>query len=84
MPRPAQPTLAITPSREVSRRLCLLWGAHSVQSDDVHSYEEMVAHAAELAVQEEFARKGDNIVIVAGIPFAQAGTTPTLRVVAVS
>ena len=82
--RPALPTLAITPNRDVSRRLCLLWGAHSVLSDDVHSYEEMVEHAAELAAQEEFAHKGDLIVIVAGIPFAQAGTTNNLRVVTVS
>jgi pyruvate kinase len=82
--RPALPTLAITPNREVLRRLCLLWGAHSVLSDDVHSYEEMVEHATELAAQEDFAHKGDLIVIVAGIPFAQAGTTNNLRVVTVA
>jgi pyruvate kinase len=79
--RPALPTLAITPNREVLRRLCLLWGAHSVLSDDVHSYEEMVEHATQLAAQEDFAHKGDLIVVVAGIPFAQAGTTNNLRIV---
>ena len=81
--RPAVPMMAITPSVEVSRRLCLLWGAHSVLSDDVHSYEEMVEHAGELALAEEFAKRGDDIVIVAGIPFAQAGTTNNLRVMRV-
>jgi len=81
--RPALPTLAITPDRDISRRLCLLWGAHSVLSGDVHSYEEMVQRAAEFAAREEFAQRGDNIVIVAGIPFAQAGTTNNLRVVTI-
>jgi len=81
--RPALPTLALSPNLDVSRRLCLLWGAHSVRSDDIHSYEEMVERAEELAVGEEFAVRGDQIVVVAGIPFAQAGTTNNLRVVAV-
>src|SRR4029079_8961680 len=47
--RPAVPTLALTPDERVSRRLTLLWGAHSVLSEDVHSYEEMVDRAAEIA-----------------------------------
>jgi pyruvate kinase len=82
--RPSQPILAITPSLDVSRRLCLLWGAHSVLSDDVQSYEEMVERAVTLAVHEGFARSGDLSVTVAGIPFGQPGTTNNLRVVSVS
>jgi pyruvate kinase len=82
--RPRQPIVAITPNVEISRRLCLLWGAHSVLSEDVHTYEEMVQHATELAVEEEFAQSRDLLVVVAGIPFAQAGTTNNLRVVSVS
>ncbi|NPU69724.1 pyruvate kinase [Bradyrhizobium sp. 83012] len=81
--RPSLPILAITPNEDTSRRMCLLWGAHSVLSQDVQSYEEMVERATFFAVQEEFADKGDLLVVVAGIPFAQAGTTNNLRVVAV-
>jgi pyruvate kinase len=81
--RPSLPILAITPNTEVSRRLCLLWGAHSVLSKDVDSYEEMVERATAFAGEEEFARGGDLLVVVAGIPFAQAGTTNNLRVVSV-
>jgi pyruvate kinase len=82
--RPKVPLLAITPSLEVSRRLSLFWGTHSVLSEDVQSYEQMVEHATELALQEEFARKGDLLVVVAGIPFGRAGTTNNLRVVSVA
>jgi pyruvate kinase len=81
--RPSVPILAMTPDQEISRRLCLLWGAHSVLSEDIHSYEEMVTRAAETAMTEEFARLGDQIVVVAGIPFGQAGTTNNLRVIQV-
>jgi len=79
--RPATAILAITPDVAISRRLCLLWGAHSLLSDDVHSYEEMVSRAVGSTLEEGFAKKGDVIVVVAGIPFGQAGTTNNLRVV---
>jgi pyruvate kinase len=52
-------------------------------SEDLKSYEEMVERASFLAVQEDFAKPTDLLVVVAGIPFAQAGTTNNLRVVTV-
>jgi len=82
--RPRVPILATTTSLEVSRRLCLLWGAHSALSEHVQSYEEMVTRATELAKQEKFASAGDILVVVAGIPLGKAGTTNNLRVVSVS
>jgi len=81
---PKVPILATTTSLEVSRRLCLLWGAHSALSEHVQSYEEMVTRATELAKQEKFASAGDILVVVAGIPLGNAGTTNNLRVVSVS
>ena len=78
--RPVVPILAVTPSEAVARRMSLFWGAHSVLSEDIHSYEDMVTFAARIARDEEFATQGDSIVIVAGIPFMQAGTTNNLRV----
>ncbi len=82
--RPRVPILATTTSVEVSRRLCLLWGAHSAFSDYVRSYEEMVSRATELAKREGVAGAGDTLVVVAGIPLGQGGTTNNLRVVSVS
>jgi pyruvate kinase len=81
--RPEVDIVTLTPSALVSRQLCLLWGAHTVQSDDVQTYEQMVEHARELALREEFAKPGERIVVVAGVPFGQAGTTNNLRVVTV-
>jgi pyruvate kinase len=82
--RPRVPILATTTRVEVSRRLCLLWGAHSALSEYVQNYEEMVRVATELAKKEKFAGAGDTLVVVAGIPLGQAGTTNNLRVVSVS
>src|SRR5882757_5308229 len=79
--RPRVPILAVTPDRRVSRQLCLLWGAHSVLSKDVNNYEEMVDRATRTALDEEFAKPAEPIVVVAGVPFGEAGTTNNLRVV---
>ena len=79
--RPNVPILAITPNLSVARHMSLLWGAHSVLSEDVHSYEQMVSEAVKVARQQEFAEPGDTAVIVAGVPFGEAGTTNNLRVV---
>ena len=79
--RPALPILSITPDLQVARQMALLWGAHSMNSEDINSYEEMVNVAAATARQEDFAKPGDLVVVVAGIPFGQSGSTNNLRVV---
>ncbi|PIK74032.1 pyruvate kinase, partial [Methylobacterium frigidaeris] len=78
--RPEPPILALTPSLATARRLCLLWGAHSVQTGDVNSYEEMVTKAAHYAQAENFAMPNDHIVVAAGIPFHTTGNTNNIRV----
>ena len=50
-------------------------------SSHVNSYEEMVERATQTALAEESSRRADSIVVVAGIPFGEAGTTNNLRVV---
>ena len=82
--RPEVPILAVTPDERVSRQLCLLWGAHSVRSDDVGSYEEVIERAEAHAISEEFAKAKDLIVVVSGVPFRIAGTTNNLRVLQMS
>jgi len=42
--------------------------------------EEMVAVAQSVVRQEEFSRAGDLVVVVAGIPFGQSGSTNNLRI----
>ena len=79
--RPKVAVLAITPDQRVARQLSLLWGAHSVLSEDISTYEEMVERATKISLSEAFAKQAASIVVVAGIPFAEAGTTNNLRVV---
>jgi pyruvate kinase len=78
--RPESAILAFSTSTEVVRRLALAWGVHAVQVSQVKSEQEIVPLACEFAQREGFARKGDYIVVIAGLPMGTVGTTNMLRV----
>ncbi|MDX9700407.1 MAG: pyruvate kinase [Rhodocyclaceae bacterium] len=78
--RPATPILAMTPQLDAARRLALVWGVHAVPFEEIHDLNEMVSHAVHGVVAGDFARAGDDIVVIAGIPFGHSGTTNLLHV----
>ena len=82
--RPEAAVIGFTPSRETARRLAVVWGVHAVMTPDVHSLSEAVARAVRAAQIEGFAQPGEEIVVAAGVPFGQSGTTNTLRVALVA
>src|SRR6478672_5745621 len=79
--RPSVPLLAMTASLHTSRRMGLQWGVHAVHTRDVASFEEMVGKGKRMALRHQLATGGDRIVLMAGIPFATAGSTNVLHVV---
>jgi pyruvate kinase len=78
--RSLAPIIAPTPDLATARRLCLAWGTHSVTTDDIRDFDDMVRRAAQIARQEGFAGAGDRIVITAGVPLGTPGATNMLRV----
>jgi pyruvate kinase len=78
--RPEAPILGLTPNEQTARRLAVVWGVHAVVTPEVHSMTETVSRASKLVLQEGFAKRGEDIVVLAGVPFGQPGTTSALRV----
>jgi pyruvate kinase len=78
--RSAAPIIAPTPSLETARRLSLVWGTHSVLTEDIRDFDDMVKRASQIARQEGFAQSGERIVITAGVPLGTTGATNMLRV----
>ncbi|HJS45648.1 MAG TPA: pyruvate kinase [Rhizomicrobium sp.] len=78
--RSQAPIIAPTPSIETARRLCLVWGTHSVITEDIRDFDDMVKRASQIARQEGFAQAGERIVITAGVPLGTTGATNMLRV----
>ena len=58
----------------------MVWGVHSVHTDDVADVAAMVDRACQCARDEGFAKTGDTILISAGMPFGTPGATNLLRI----
>ena len=81
--RPESPILSLTPRLETARRMAIAWGVHSVQVDDVQSVSEMTEQACTVARREGFAKEGQMIVAICGMPFGTTGTTNLIRIATV-
>ena len=78
--RPRVPIMGLTPRLDTARRLALVWGVHSVHTDDVQTFRDMVSLSISAARLEEFAEHGDAMAITAGVPFGTPGATNILRI----
>jgi len=78
--RPTAPIIGLTSSEQTARRMALVWGVHPVPSKEPASMTDMVAKGVRAAVSEGFGTSGDEVVVVAGVPFGTPGTTNALRV----
>jgi pyruvate kinase len=78
--RPHVPIIALTQVVNVSRQLCLTWGMHCVVVDSVERFKDAVISAVRVALRYGFAVETDQIVVTAGVPFNQPGSTNILRV----
>ncbi|MGZ9108991.1 MAG: pyruvate kinase [Micavibrio sp.] len=78
--RPAQPILCLSHSLSTARRLMLSYGVNAVYTQDVTSFGEAVQMAVKKAVETGLAKKGQRLVITAGVPFGTPGSTNILRV----
>ncbi len=72
--------VVMTPEINVKRKLSLLWGACPFFSK-VQGYEAAIQEAREIIKVKNFAKEGDTIVVVAGMPFGISGSTNSIRVV---
>jgi len=77
--RPKSPIVALSPNVATGRRLSLVWGVHCVVTEDAHDQDDMVSRACRIAFKEGFAKAGERVIIVAGLPLGTPGATNMLR-----
>ncbi len=78
--RPKSPIVAITPNIAAGRKLSVVWGVHCVVADDAHDQDDMVQRANRIAFRDGFARAGQRVIVVAGVPLGTPGATNMLRI----
>ncbi|GAC1524148.1 MAG: pyruvate kinase [Thermoleophilaceae bacterium] len=78
--RPAVPTLALSPRRDVVRRCSIFWGVRAQLNDEPHDTTELLDVSAEAVKRSGLAEVGDKIGITAGLPAGQSGGTNLFKV----
>lgn len=78
--RPKAPIVAVTSSESVSRKLALIWGVYSQVAPQVNTTDEMLDIAVEAAIKSGVVKHGDLVVITAGVPVGETGSTNLMKV----
>ncbi|NME06605.1 pyruvate kinase [Psychrobacillus sp. BL-248-WT-3] len=78
--RPGVPIIAVTSTVKPSRLLTLVWGVYPIVGKKAHSTDEVLEIAVEESILQHYVTHGDLVVITAGVPVGQAGTTNLMKV----
>jgi len=72
--RPTARIYAITPRREVARRLAVVWGVEALVVQSYKMFETMLELAEARLLSEGIAERGEVIVVTSGMPVGEGGT----------
>lgn len=78
--RPSCPIIAVTPNKPVARRLALNFGLQTIVSKKLTSTDELMEDAVEKCLTAGYIKKGDVVIIAAGIPVGESGTTNMMKI----
>jgi pyruvate kinase len=73
--RPSRPIFAYTPSQQVYRRLALWWGTWSYMIPLSGTTDELIYLVERRLIDDHLMQKGDNVVIMGGLPVASEART---------
>ncbi|MBM7620564.1 pyruvate kinase [Bacillus tianshenii] len=78
--RPKAPIVAVTSCEAVSRKLALVWGVYPRIGRQATTTDEMLDVAVEESINTGIVSHGDLIVITAGVPVGEKGTTNLMKI----
>lgn len=77
--RPRRPIIAATPDPRTYQRLALVWGCIPLAINN-RNVDDVAEETIALALKSKLLKKGDRVVITAGIPLDMPGTTNLIKV----
>ncbi len=78
--RPRIPILALTPSEKTYQQLALSHGVVPLRTQMQNDADELFAHVVQIARQSGYVKSGDRVVITAGLPLGESGSTNVVKV----
>lgn len=74
--RTRMPVYALTPEPKIKRVLSLLWGVYAFELvGNFRTSDEMISSGINMLLQKEALKKGDTVVVTAGVPVGKTGVT---------
>ncbi|MEQ8155863.1 MAG: pyruvate kinase alpha/beta domain-containing protein, partial [Clostridiaceae bacterium] len=73
------PIIAVTPSETVAKKLALSFGVYPIIAEKTTSTDEMMDNSVKAAEVAGLVKKGDTVVLAAGVP-VEAGATNLLKI----
>ena len=77
--KPACPIAALTVTERARRQLAIAWGVHPYLYGTVDSTDRLFSLAVDCARKEGVVQPGDTVVVTAGIPIGQSGSTNLIK-----
>lgn len=78
--RPSAPILCMTPITTTQRRMALVWGVTPLQIQEFATIDEMISIIVRTAHEKRLVKRGDRLVIIAGVPFGIDGQTNLIKI----
>ncbi|GIO69278.1 pyruvate kinase [Paenibacillus sp. FSL M7-1455] len=78
--RPQAPIIAVTTKERTLRQLALTWGVTPIQGKTASSTDEMFEYSLKGGLESGLVKPGDLVVITAGVPLGQSGSTNLVKV----
>ncbi|GAE27899.1 pyruvate kinase [Halalkalibacter wakoensis JCM 9140] len=78
--RPKSPIVAVASNPKVIRKLNLVWGVTPILGNEASSTDEMFESTIGTALESGSIKQGDLVVITAGVPVGESGTTNIMKV----
>ncbi|RSK28135.1 pyruvate kinase [Bacillus sp. HMF5848] len=78
--RPKAPIVAVTKDDSVCRKLALVWGVYPQVGQQSNTTDEMLELSVETALSAGVIKHGDLVVITAGVPVGETGTTNLMKI----
>ena len=78
--RPRIPILALTPEEKTYQQLALSHGVVPLRTKLQNDSDELFAHVMQVALESGYVKHGDRVVITAGLPIGESGSTNVIKV----
>lgn len=78
--RPKAPIIAVTSNPKVVKQLALVWGVYPRLAPTCATTDEMLEQSVKESLESGIVKHGDKVVITAGVPVGEAGTTNIMKI----